>query len=314
MILNMLKLPPHQVAGHQATGGKLGPLVDGLGRFFKPLQGDARGSNEVAFYESFFSNSSIPDHIRRFVPAFHGTQHLEASDGSGLQPHMVLEDFVASCHNPTLMDIKMGSRTWPLDESEKYIAKCMKKDRESTSLPLGFRISGLQVYGNKETGFWKPDKKLVQRFSAEDVRLVLRKFVSSNVSADLSAEPDCSFASQVYGGSSGILAQLLELKSWFEDQTIMHFYSCSVLIVYDKELVLKGIRSSVQVKLIDFAHVVDGGGIIDHNFLGGLCSLIKFISEICEVPNASPISGLQETETSDHPPSDNILTDECNER
>jgi hypothetical protein len=63
-------------------------------------------------------------------------------------------------------------------------------------------------------------------------------------------------------------------------ETIFHFSSCSVLLVNDKESVSKGRSSSAEVKLVDFAHVVEGKGIIDHNFLGGLCSFIKFISEI----------------------------------
>lgn len=281
----MLKVPPHQVAGHQAHDGKLGPLIDDSGHFYKPLQGDERGSQELSFYTTFASNTRVPNHIRRFFPIFHGTQLMEASDGSGLLPHIVLQDLVSDRLNPTIMDIKIGSRTWPPEASEDYIAKCLKKDRETTSLPLGFRISGLQIYGNKEFGFWKPVRKLVQNLLTEDVKLVLRKFVSSNVSADLGMEPDCSFTSTVYGGPTGILSQLLELKSWFEDQTILHFYSCSVLFIYEKELVSKGVSSNAEVKLIDFAHVVDGRGVIDHNFLGGLCSLIKFVSEIITDPN-----------------------------
>uniref|UniRef100_A0A5B7BDG2 Inositol polyphosphate multikinase n=1 Tax=Davidia involucrata TaxID=16924 RepID=A0A5B7BDG2_DAVIN len=281
----MLKVPLHQVAGHQACDGKLGPLVDESGRFCKPLQSDERGSDEVAFYTSFSSNTRIPDHIRRFFPVFYGTQLLEASDGSGLHPHLVLQDLVSKHLNPSIMDVKIGSRTWPPESSEDYIKKCLKKDRESTSLALGFRISGLQIYGSKESGYWKPEKKLIQKFSAEDVRLFLRKFVSSNASADSDLEPDCSFASVVYGGSTGILAQLLELKAWLEDQTIFHFYSCSVLLVYENELALKGSSSGAEVKLVDFAHVLEGRGVIDHNFLGGLCSLIKFISEILTTPD-----------------------------
>ena len=35
---------------------------------------------------------------------------------------------------------------------------------------------------------------------------------------------------------------------------------------------------------MDFAHVEEGNGVIDHNFLGGLCSLIKFISEVLTDP------------------------------
>ncbi|XP_015888363.3 inositol polyphosphate multikinase beta [Ziziphus jujuba] len=282
----MFKVPDHQVAGHRASNGVIGPLIDDSGNFYKPLQNDERGSKEVAFYKNFALNSEIPDQIRKFFPIYHGTQLIEASDGSGLHPHLVLEDIVSSRPNPSIADIKIGSRTWYLEASEDYISKCLKKDRETTSLPLGFRISGLQIYGSKESGVWKPDKKYLKNFTADDVRLVLRKFVSSNSLEDSGKEPDCSFASTVYGGSTGILAQLLELKAWFEEQTIYHFYSSSVLIVYEKESILKGMSSGATVKLVDFAHVIEGNGVIDHNFLGGLCSLIKFISEILTyVPN-----------------------------
>ncbi|KAH7866840.1 hypothetical protein Vadar_025660 [Vaccinium darrowii] len=295
----MLKVPAHQVAGHQASDGKLGPLVDDSGRFYKPLQSEERGANEVAFYTSFSSNKQIPDHIRRFFPVFYGTQLLKASDGSGMCPHLVLQDLVSSHINPSIMDIKIGSRTWPPQASEDYIAKCLKKDRGSTSTELGFRISGFQVYGSKESGYWKPDKRYFRSFTTEDVKLALRKFVSSNASADSDCNPDCAFASVIYGGSMGILAQLLELKAWFEDQTIFHFYSCSVLMMFEKELALKGRSSGAEVKLVDFAHVVEGRGVIDHNFLGGLCSLIKFTSEILTSPVESPPkAGLLDSERS----------------
>lgn len=282
----MLKVPDHQVAGHQAGDGKLGPLIDDSGHFYKPLQNDGRGSHELAFYTSFSTDTRIPDHIRKFFPVFYGTRHLEASDGSGLYPHLALEDTVSSRINPSVLDAKIGSRTWYPQAAEDYIIKCLKKDRETTSLELGFRVSGLRVYGNKETGFWKPDKKCVLNFSIEDTRLALRKFVSSNPSTDSDIKPDCSFASTVYGGPAGILAQLLELKSWFEEQTIFHFYSCSVLMVYEKESILQGRNSGAEIKLVDFAHVIEGKGVIDHNFLGGLCSLIKLISDIVTSPRA----------------------------
>ncbi|KAL6003581.1 inositol polyphosphate multikinase [Asimina triloba] len=273
----MLKAPDHQVAGHQALDGQLGPLVDGSGRFYKPLQDKGRGSNEVAFYNSFSSNPGVPNHIRQFFPTFYGTQLLEASNGSGLLPHLVLEDLMSNLANPSVTDTKIGSKTWYPAAPEDYFLKCLKKDRETTSLKLGFRISGLQVHDGKESGRWKPDKKHVQGFTMEDVRVALGKFVSSNASSD--SEPDCLYASSIYGGFGGILAQLLELKSWFEDQTIFHFYSSSVLMMYEKDAVEAG-RFNAKVKLVDFAHVFEGEGIIDHNFLGGLCSLIKFVSDI----------------------------------
>ncbi|KAL2554844.1 Inositol polyphosphate multikinase [Forsythia ovata] len=281
----MLKIPDHQVAGHRAGKGKLGPLIDDSRHFYKPLQSDERGSNEVSFYASFSSNTRIPDHIRRFFPNFYGTQLVEASDGSGLQPHLVLQDLTSGKVNPSIMDIKIGSRTWAPQDTEDYIRKCSKKDTETSSLPLGFRLSGLQIYESRESGFWKPEKRSIRCLSADEVKLILRKFVSSHTSSELDSKPDCAFASVVYGGSTGILAQLLELKAWFEDQTVYHFYSCSVLMMYEKELVSNGKSPLAEIKLVDFAHVVGGNGVIDHNFLGGLCSLIKLISEILTTPD-----------------------------
>ncbi|XP_074286346.1 inositol polyphosphate multikinase beta-like [Silene latifolia] len=282
----MLKVPDHQVAGHKALNGKLGPLIDDSGRFYKPLQSGERGSHEVAFYESFSADTSVPDNVRKFFPKFYGTQSIEASDGSGLQPHLVMEDLMSNYTNPSIMDVKIGSRTWYPQAPDEYFQKCLKKDMDTSTVPLGFRVSGLQIYRAQDSdpGYWKPSKKVTQRYTADEVKLVLRKFVSSNQSTEVNNDPDSAYASNVYGGSSGILAQLMELKSWFEDQTTYHFYSCSILIAYDKESTMKGASLGPAFKLIDFAHVIDGNGVIDHNFLGGLCSLIKFISEILTIP------------------------------
>lgn len=276
----MLKIPSHQVAGHHASNLTRGPLVDDSGYFYKPLQGDERGSAEVTFYNEFCSNAKIPNHVRKFFPIFYGTKVMKASDGSE-QPHIVLQDLVSSRTNPTVMDIKIGARTWGPEDSRLHIAKCLKRDLETTTVRLGFRISGLQVYINEEAGFYKPSRFAVLKSSVDDVKLLFRRFVSSDPCLD-GLGPDCSLALDVYGGANGILAQLLELKAWFEDQTIYHFCATSVLFVFEKGLALEGASSNAQVKLIDFAHVTEGGGVIDHNFLGGLCSLIKFVSEVLE--------------------------------
>ncbi|KAF8045270.1 hypothetical protein N665_5296s0001, partial [Sinapis alba] len=107
-----LKAPEHQVAGHSAKEGRLGPLADGEGRFFKPFQRDFRGKNEARFYEFFSSNKNAPNHIHGYFPAYQGTQVVEASNGSGKLPHIVLEDVVTGYLKPSIMDIKIGARTW----------------------------------------------------------------------------------------------------------------------------------------------------------------------------------------------------------
>lgn len=142
----MLRVPEHQVAGHKAIDGVLGPLVDDSGKFYKPLQSDHRGSNEATFYKTLSSNPNIPDNIRSFFPVFHGIKEVEASDGSGLHPHLVLEDILAGYDNPCVMDVKIGSRTWYPEAAEEYVRKCLLKDRESSSIHLGFRISGWLLF------------------------------------------------------------------------------------------------------------------------------------------------------------------------
>ncbi|CAK8536168.1 unnamed protein product [Lathyrus sativus] len=281
------KIPDHQVAGHQAKAGILGPLIDDSGKFYKPLQDDGRGSHELAFYTSLYSDPRIPSNILNLFPNFHGTQVVEASDGSGLHPHLVMEDIAGNFTNPAVVDFKIGSRTWHPQSSEDYISKCLKKDRESSSIKLGFRISGLRSV-SPSNQLWQPQRKFLMDLSAEDVILMMRKFVSSDGNAD---EPDCVFGSRVY---VHVLEELLVLKKWFEVQTIFHFYSCSVLVVYEKDEKDEKKSARAVVKLVDFAHVVDAKGAIDHNFLGGLCSLIKFVKDVLaglgddEISNPKP--------------------------
>ncbi|KAL0337763.1 UNVERIFIED_CONTAM: hypothetical protein Scaly_2051400 [Sesamum calycinum] len=60
------------------------------------------------------------------------------------------------------------------------------------------RIWIVQIFGTKESGFWKPEKTWIQSISTDEVRLLLKKFVSSYTFA---LKPDCAFASILYGGS-----------------------------------------------------------------------------------------------------------------
>ncbi|KAK1313167.1 Inositol polyphosphate multikinase alpha [Acorus calamus] len=97
------------------------------------------------------------------------------------------------------------------------------------------------------------------RTTVGDIESVLQRFVSSSVDPSM----DCAFASVVYGGADGILARLLEMKVWFEEQTEYHFYSCSVLMGFEREAAEKGREGRVMMRLVDFAHVLDGRGVID---------------------------------------------------
>ncbi|KAL6634473.1 hypothetical protein ACP70R_027144 [Stipagrostis hirtigluma subsp. patula] len=286
--MSELRPPEHQVAGHRASAGKLGPLVDGAGLFYKPLQAGDRGEHELAFYEAFSAHPAVPARIRdAFFPRFHGTRLLPIAARPGEpHPHIALEDLLAGVASPSVIDIKIGACTWPPSSPEPYVAKCLAKDRGSTSVLLGFRISGVRVVGPGDA-VWTLERPEIKALDTAGVRRVLRRYVSSVGGEGV----DCALAAAVYGGEGGVLAQLRELKAWFEEQTLFHFYSASILLGYDANAVsAAGIGGGVKVKLVDFAHVTEGDGVIDHNFLGGLCSLIKFLSDIvAEAPETAPL-------------------------
>jgi hypothetical protein len=73
------------------------------------------------------------------------------------------------------------------------------------------------------------------------VRRVLRRYVSSVADEGM----DCALAAAVYGGKGGVLSQLRKLKAWFEEQTLFHFYSASILLGYDAAAVPPPFWSSV---------------------------------------------------------------------
>lgn len=284
-----LRPPEHQVAGHRAAVNKLGPLVDGAGLFYKPLQALDRGEQELAFYTAFSAHPAVPPRIRdTFFPRFHGTRRLPTAASPGeSHPHLVLDDILDGLAAPSVTDIKIGACTWPPRAPEPYVAKCLAKDRATTSVLLGFRVSGIRV-ADAGGAVWRPDRSELKGTDIPGVRRFLRRFVSSVGGDGL----DCALAAAVYGGEGGVLAQLRELKAWFEEQTLFHFYSASVLLSYDANaasLAGGSVGRAVRVKLVDFAHVVESEGVIDHNFLGGLCSLIKFIDDIvAEVSRTAP--------------------------
>ena len=74
------------------------------------------------------------------------------------------------------------------------------------------------------------------------------------------------------------LVKLKEVQELFQSQTSYHAFGSSILFCYDYEN-LDSIdwvtTNPVRVRLIDFAHVFPGNGILDENYLFGVSSLVK---------------------------------------
>lgn len=88
--------------------GRVGSLVDGKGLFFKPLQGDERGEREVAFYQRFWQDDSVPASIKSFFPKFYGVKELPAVGPVDKLNHAALEDLTHSYVHPSIVDVKVS--------------------------------------------------------------------------------------------------------------------------------------------------------------------------------------------------------------
>ena len=57
-----------------------------------------------------------------------------------------LEDVAKRYRHPSIIDIKLGFRTWYPTADQWYIDKCKAKDASTTQAALGFKICGMQVH------------------------------------------------------------------------------------------------------------------------------------------------------------------------
>lgn len=283
-----LELRPcqHQVAGHLFEAGKYGSLVDDFGCFYKPLQPGLRGARELAFYERAFCNAQPKDRsggglkdrgdeesqwdwrdvLQKFVPRFSGTIVF------GGKKMLVLEDVGAVYSKPSVIDIKIGHRTWYNSADEGYIARARAKDRATTQAMLGFKVCGWQVYKHSKGIICRGSKSICKTLTEGDVEKAFLDFSDNETGLG---------PQSVFGGTFGAIAQLLELKTWFQHQQHFRFYSSSILILYEGSAACPE-DLNLRVCMVDFAHTFAAEGKKDCNFLEGLTSLIECLRSLPE--------------------------------
>ncbi len=114
-----------QIAGHgsEENDGHLGFLKrQSDGRLLKPLQAPPKGERESGFYRRLYRPGADETDLRfrRTVPGFFGTEAMERVNGVALaEEYLVLQDVTEGFALPNIMDVKIGSRTWGPDASEK---------------------------------------------------------------------------------------------------------------------------------------------------------------------------------------------------
>jgi len=272
----------HQIAGHFTYGeNEISCILEKGNRIFKLIKAPPKGHEEILFYRTFVRIQTLStgpeikssasatsdslsqyhtstdstnlldkvslspellDEFQRFTSKFYGISTINGHD------YIELDNLYSNFKNPCLADIKMGRYNYDPQASEE------KRKRRIAKFPprleLGYSFSGIktdQIQLKKDFG---------RSLTIETISEAFEKFLPSYM-------PDRVAVVEKF------MPKLEALRQWFETQTSMQFYCSSLFMVYCRT------ELTVNVKMIDFAHVFYEPGRKDENYLLGLTSLIR---------------------------------------
>jgi len=269
-----------QIAGHGSEGdGQRAILKREDGKILKPIQPPPKGPREANFYlEINRSNHPIDALIRNHIPKFHGLEQVGFTNGIVVtEDFLVLDDVTEGFQLPSVMDIKVGTQTWGPDASEAK-QKNEASKYSGTKGPFGFSILGMIVHAHDESApiqVQQFDKSFGKNLKTQDVQRVPELFFCHD------QKPPSELVKIV-------VDKIQTIRDVFELQRRYKIYASSLLLAYDSEAVRnfkKGkitqpqLALSVNIRLIDFAHVWDSNGERDDNFLRGLNNLLDLFSQ-----------------------------------
>ncbi|CAG5102081.1 Oidioi.mRNA.OKI2018_I69.chr1.g135.t2.cds [Oikopleura dioica] len=202
----------------------------------------------------FLSNLPSDDPLRPYTAEFYGIREISGSK------YLELENLTEDCQSPSVMDIKLGKKTFihdPKNNAERadLFSKMQKldptsltpeelssgtvtksrylqfRDDLSTTSMYGFRIEGISFSKDVESTFQKPEKIELQRMSKDSALENFGKFVDGNKLE-----------------KSEVLEKLKNLRQAVTDSSYLknhQLIGCSLLFIADSQ--------TLRLKLIDFA-------------------------------------------------------------
>ncbi|CAN8020444.1 unnamed protein product [Ixodes persulcatus] len=281
----------HQIAGHVhgSTKTRLGLLKHRDGSILKPLvRSDERTLREQKFYERIFQSDDCPPELvalRAFVPKYKGVWKTNINREE--VEYLKLDDLARVFRKPSIIDVKIGAKTYdPLASKEKV---ALETSKYPWSQQIGFRILGMRVSVRKPAS----PHGLKNALSLQVFDTTEHKYRVYGKDYGLRQTPDTVLeAFRTFLGASQewsppflpeLLLQLEDIRSWFENQRLYAFYSSSLLLMYDapNSDEAPGRAPRCAAKMIDFAHVFPTAE-RDCNYLMGLRSLMAVLYRIAK--------------------------------
>jgi len=202
--------------------------------------------------------------LPEIIPGY-GGRVMRTNPTTGETNHYIkLEDLTLGMKKPCVMDCKLGTVSYEEDTALIKKLKQGSADHLSTSSELGFRICGLKCYQIGKDAFISKDKSWGLSLSATTMAPFLKTYIHNGQTIR-------------YDVFEAMIPEVQKILDWFNAQTLYKFYGCSVLFVYDGiPPVNSNERAKVNVRMMDFAHVIDTmDGTKDDSFIFGLSTIIS---------------------------------------
>lgn len=240
--------------------------------------------------------------IRPFepTPANPKLSLVNQDDGERTQLFLLLEDLTAGMSKPCVLDLKMGTRQYGVEANDKKQRSQRRKCQMTTSLELGVRVCGMQVWNVKTQSYLFEDKYFGRDLKAgKEFQDALMRFFWDGKGCQAAIK----HIPRVLDGIGRLEAIIRTLPGY-------RFYASSLLMLYDRgdgtitpkersrEEVAKQ-ESGIKLKIVDFANCVtaedrlpEGARCpprnphgVDRGYLRGLRSLRMYFQRIWKEVN-----------------------------